>query len=70
MGNRPTQRAIQGLQLQIAEHRQKIAEELAKDDPNEGAILHWEKELQAFIGRLERLESRLSRKRRRGRSRL
>jgi len=68
MGNRPTRRAIQGLRDQIAAHQAKIAEERGRTKPDEGLILHWEKEMQAFSERLERLESRLSRKRRRGRS--
>jgi hypothetical protein len=67
MGNRPTRRAIQGLRLQIVEHLKKIAEERASSYPDEGLILHWENELRAFTERLDRLESRLSRKRQRGR---
>lgn len=67
MGNRSTRRAIQGLRHQIAEHLAKIAEERAAPYPDEGLILHWENELRALAERLDRLESRLARKRQRGR---
>jgi hypothetical protein len=67
MGNRQLRLAIQGLREQIDLHREKIALEQAKPHPNDRLIRHWEQEITAFTGRLERLESRLAAKRRRGR---
>lgn len=68
MGNRQIRLAIQGLRNQIDLHRDKINFELAKPNPNERLIHHWEQEIEAFNERLERLEARLTARRRRGRT--
>lgn len=67
MGNRQIRLAIIGLREQIDLHWEKIALEQAKPYPSENAIRHWEHEIATFTERMERLESRLAAKRRRGR---
>jgi hypothetical protein len=69
MGNRQIRLAIQGLRNQIDLHLDKINFEQMKQEPNEELIRHWEQEIGAFTERLERLESRLAARRRRGRTR-
>jgi peptidoglycan hydrolase CwlO-like protein len=61
--------AIQGLRNQIDLHLDKINFEQMKQEPNEELIRDWEQEIEAFTERLERLESRLAARRRRGRTR-
>lgn len=67
MGNRQVRLAIQGLHNQIELHLDKINFEQTKSEPNEEMIRHWEREIDAFTERLERLETRLAARRRRGR---
>lgn len=67
MGNSSTREKIEGLHRQVIEHMQKIERERQKSQPNERLILHWEKEISAFSERINRLEQRLVRKRKRGR---
>lgn len=67
MGNKQVRLVIQGLREQIDLHREKIANELQKPQPNQRIVRHWELEIEAFSERLERLETRLAAKRRRGR---
>ena len=69
MGNRQVRLAIQGLRHQIDLHLGKINLEQAKLEPNEKMIRHWEREIDAFTDRLERLEARLAARRRQGRTR-
>ncbi len=68
MGNRQVRLAIQGLRYQIDLHQDKIDFERMKSEPNVELIYHWEQEVSAFTKRLERLESRLAVRRRRGRT--
>lgn len=67
MGNRNLRKAIQSLQDQIKVHHDKIALEQQSPKPNWGVIAHWESEIRAFQMRLNRLETRLEQRRRRGR---
>lgn len=67
MSNRPIRKAIQSLRRRILEHQDKIEREQAKPKPDHGLIAHWESEIHAFTTRLQRLEARLARRRRRGR---
>ena len=67
MGNRAIRKAIQSLRRQIELHEQKIAQERLKPKPNEGVIRHWEREIEGFTIRVQRLEERLAQRRRRGR---
>ena len=67
MGNRQIRLAIQGLQYQIDLHLDKINFERTKPAPNEELLYHWEREIEVFTQRLERLEARLAARRRRGR---
>ena len=67
MGNSSTRDKIDGLRQQVIEHMEKIARERQKSQPRERLIRHWETEIAAFSGRINRLEQRLMRKRRRGR---
>jgi len=69
VGTRNIKEKIAGLKAQIALHREKIDRERAKEHPDFGLIAHWEREIEAFARRLERLEARLERRRRRGRRR-
>ncbi len=69
MGNRATRRTIQSLRRRILEHYEKIERERARPKADYGLIDHWEKEIKAFTIRVRRLEERLARRRRRGRSR-
>jgi len=62
-------KAIKGLQRVIDEHHRKITEEEAKPVPDWGVIRHWEREIAGFQKRLNRLQARLERRRRRGRRR-
>jgi hypothetical protein len=68
MGNRATRKSIQSLRQRIIEHYQKIERENAKPEPNEGLVVYWQSEIEAFDIRLRRLEDRLAQRRRRGRS--
>ena len=67
MGNRQIRLAIQGLRNQIDLHLGKINSEQLNPQPNQELIHHWEREIEAFTERLERLETRLAARRRRGR---
>lgn len=67
MGNRAIRKAIQSLRRQIEVHEEKIVQEREKSNANEDIIRHWQKEVEAFTHRLQRLEERLARRRRRGR---
>lgn len=69
MGARNIKDKIEGLKAQIALHQDKIDRERVKEHPDFGLIAHWEREIEAFARRLKRLETRLERRRRRGRRR-
>lgn len=58
---------IASLQTRIREHEQKIADERAKDFPDEGRVKHWRQEIQGWQERIKKLEARLERRRKRGR---
>jgi peptidoglycan hydrolase CwlO-like protein len=67
MGNRQVREVIEGLRRQVLLHQEKIRSEQAKQHPEQGRIAHWEREIQAFTTRIQRLESRLIQRQRRGR---
>lgn len=68
MGNRATRKSIQSLRQRIIEHLEKVERERAKPEPDQGLIVHWQSEIEAFTTRLRRLEDRLAQRQRRGRS--
>jgi uncharacterized coiled-coil DUF342 family protein len=58
---------IDGLREQIEAHLAKIRAELDKKTPNYPRIAHWEGEIRGWQTRIQTLEARLKRRRRRGR---
>jgi hypothetical protein len=54
---------IRGLNIPLQEHLEKIALERSKEQPDEGLIHHWEKEVRAWQHEIRRLEQRLKRRR-------
>ncbi|OGW44126.1 MAG: hypothetical protein A2Y66_07455 [Nitrospirae bacterium RBG_13_41_22] len=50
---------IESLREQIERHKEKIEIEKRKSFPNEGCILHWEKEIMAFEKQIEKAMTRL-----------
>lgn len=67
MGNRKTRERIQAMHERIEEHHAKIAKEQEMSRPDRGLIRHWQSEIRAFTIQMQRLEDRLTRRRRRGR---
>ncbi|MDX2005927.1 MAG: hypothetical protein SFU83_11670 [Meiothermus sp.] len=57
--NKKNRRVIEALQEHIAQHERKIAEELAKPEPNSGVIAHWETEIRAAMKTISRRSKRL-----------
>jgi predicted nucleic acid-binding Zn-ribbon protein len=66
MSNRNIRKAIRSLWLRVREHEDKIANEMAKPQPDTAVIAHWEREIQTWQRRIQRLEDRLARRVRRG----
>ena len=59
MGNRALKRRITSLRSRIAEHELKIAQEKKSLSPDYGLIAHWQVEIEAFRGSLERALKRI-----------
>ena len=57
--NKKNRKVIESLQDHIALHERKIAEELAKPQPNLGVIAHWETEIRAAMKTINRRSKRL-----------
>ena len=54
---------IESLEAQIGLHLSKIAGELRRESPDHGFIRHWNKEMQTWTERAERLRNRLPNRR-------
>ncbi|MDX2214328.1 MAG: hypothetical protein SFY66_13645 [Oculatellaceae cyanobacterium bins.114] len=61
MGKKNHKKAIRSLTQRIAEHQEKIRLEYEKDNPDEGLIAHWEKEIRAFEKGIQQAQKRLGR---------
>ena len=61
--NKHLRNRIRGLNIPLQEHLEKIALERSKQQPDEGLITHWNKEVRAWQHEIQRLEQRLTRKR-------
>jgi hypothetical protein len=59
MSNRALKRRIISLRSRIAEHELKIAQEMTSFSPDYGLITHWQIEIEAFRGSLERALKRI-----------
>ena len=59
MKKKKLQKKIESLRGQIEEHKEKIKMEKQKSFPNEGCIIHWEKEITAFERQIEKAVRRL-----------
>ena len=57
---------IAGLEAQKAEHLDKIQAELDKATPDLGTIEHWRREIRGWDKRIDKLQGRLEKRRRRG----
>jgi hypothetical protein len=54
MGKQRYRRRVARLEARIREHRAKIRREEQKSTPDEGLIRHWETEIKAFEGGIQR----------------
>lgn len=61
--NKHLRNRIQGLNIPLQEHSEKIALEHRKSNPDIGLINHWSKEVRTWQQQIQRLEQRLKRKR-------
>jgi len=52
-------RKIESLEERIREHQEKIRRERERDNPDEGLIAHWEREIRAFEEGIRRAKRRL-----------
>lgn len=59
MGNRALKKRIASLRQRVAEHEEKILNELKRDRPDEGLIKHWQVEIDAFNISLQRAVKRI-----------
>lgn len=63
---RHAKKVIDGLEAQKAEHLDKIQSELDKATPDLGTIEHWRREIRGWDKRIDKLQGRLEKRRRRG----
>lgn len=59
MGIKALKQRILSLEKRIAEHSEKILNEMSKDNPDNKLIAHWEKEIRAFTKSIEIARKRL-----------
>jgi len=59
--NKDIRKRIAGYYEAIAAHEAKIKSELAKDEPNEGRIAYWQREVAGLNATVARLKRRLKR---------
>jgi len=59
MKKKKLQKKIESLREQIEEHKEKIRLEKQKSFPNEGCIIHWDKEIIAFEQQIEKAVRKL-----------
>lgn len=60
MGKRSLKKRIESLKRRVDEHALKIMHEKGKRKPDYGLIHHWEAEIAAFSGSIERARKRVS----------
>ncbi|ABF44239.1 MULTISPECIES: hypothetical protein [Deinococcus] len=61
--NKRVRGIIESLEEQIRLHLDKIANELARETPDHGLIRHWNKEIQTWTERADKLRKRLPNRR-------
>ena len=59
MGSKGLKQRVLSLERRIAEHKEKISAERARDNPDDKLIAHWEKEISAFQNGIDRAKKRL-----------
>jgi peptidoglycan hydrolase CwlO-like protein len=59
MKRKKFEKKIETLREQIIEHKEKIKLERQKSFPNEGCIIHWEKEIRAFENQISKASKKL-----------
>ena len=59
--NKDLRKKIAGYEAVIAEHEAKIRKELVRDQPDEGSIAGWKREIQVLRESVSRLTRRLKR---------
>lgn len=59
MGKKRYRRKIERLEEIVHEHEEKIKVERGKDEPDEGLIAHWEKEIRGFQDGITKAKKRL-----------
>ncbi len=57
--NKHLRKKIEGFTQQVVKHEQKIADELAKIQPNFERIAKWEKDLGVFRGEIAKVAKKL-----------
>lgn len=60
MGKRALKKRIESLKKRVGEHELKIMQEKGKRKPDHGLIRHWEAEIAAFSGSIERAKKRVT----------
>lgn len=61
--NKRLRKQVEGLQLQVDFHILKIADERRKENPDQGLIKHWQKEVDAWRPQIQKKRARLEKKR-------
>ena len=61
--NKHLRNRIEGLNIPLQKHLEKIALEQRKPNPDIGLINHWSKEARTWQQQIQRIEQRLKRKR-------
>jgi len=59
LGKRRYRKKVESLKARIQEHQEKIRRERQRDEPDEGMIAHWEREIRAFQEGIRRAMRRL-----------
>ncbi|MBI4690481.1 MAG: hypothetical protein HY754_09490 [Nitrospirae bacterium] len=59
MKKKKLQKKIESLKEQIEDHKEKIRLEKQNSFPNEGCIIHWDKEIIAFEQQIEKAVKKL-----------
>ena len=59
MGKKSLRKRIASLKKRVADHELKVMQEKSKRNPDYGLIRHWEVEIAAFSGSIERARKRV-----------
>jgi chromosome segregation ATPase len=59
VGKKRLRQKISSLEKRIKEHKEKVATEKSRIEPDEGLIFHWEREIRAFQEALDKAKKRL-----------